>query len=327
MRVAVIGAGVAGLNAGRQLEAAGMDVVLFEKARGASGRLSTRRSDFGAFDHGAQYFTARDEEFRNQVEAWLADGVVERWAGRIVRLSGGGESTEGSPVERYVGCPGMSAVARDLRGDLNISLGVRIESVKRVGERWTLTAHDGSEFPGFDLLVMAVPAPQAVPFLSSVPEFDREVRLVNMAPCHAVMVRFKESYDPEFDAAFVDSDTLSWVARNSSKPGRGPEACWVLHSTVEWSASNLDADASDVTRSLLLAFQEAVGSALPPTDFSAMHRWLLSRALDPLRSGPLWDSEQSLGVCGDWTLGDRVEDGYMSASRLVRRILDDKGAS
>ena len=43
MRVAVIGAGIAGLNAARQLEAAGMEAVLFEKARGASGRLSTRR--------------------------------------------------------------------------------------------------------------------------------------------------------------------------------------------------------------------------------------------------------------------------------------------
>ena len=326
MRVAVIGAGIAGLNAARKLQAEGMEVMLFEKARGASGRLSTRRSDFGAFDHGAQYFTARDGEFQAQVATWLEEGVVERWGGRIVRISGEGHATEAVASERYVGCPGMSAVARALRGDLNIALGVRIECVKRVGQRWTLTTDAGFEYPDFEMLVLAVPAPQAVPLLAGYPKLESEARRVEMSACHAVMVRFEKPYDPGFDGAFVESDVVSWVARNSSKPGRGPEACWVLHSSPEWSASHLGAEASEVARAMLSGLQDAVGSALPDVEYSAMHRWLLARAMHPLESGPLWDGEQKLGVCGDWTLGDRVEDGFVSASRLVDRILDDRRA-
>ena len=91
-RVAVIGAGLAGLHAARRLHDAGAEVRVFDKARGSGGRMSTRRTDFGAFDHGAQYFTARDPRFRAQVEKWVASGAAAPWPGKVVRLA------EGSPV-------------------------------------------------------------------------------------------------------------------------------------------------------------------------------------------------------------------------------------
>ncbi len=52
MRIAVIGAGVAGLACAVELAAAGHEVAVFEKARGAGGRTSSRRTDHGTFDHG-----------------------------------------------------------------------------------------------------------------------------------------------------------------------------------------------------------------------------------------------------------------------------------
>lgn len=52
MRIAVIGAGLAGLTAAREL--AGHEVVVFEKSRGPGGRTATRRGPDGMrFDHGA----------------------------------------------------------------------------------------------------------------------------------------------------------------------------------------------------------------------------------------------------------------------------------
>ena len=62
-KVAVIGAGVAGLTCARELARSGVDVGVFEKARGGGGRAATRRTGDYHFDHGAQYFTARDARF------------------------------------------------------------------------------------------------------------------------------------------------------------------------------------------------------------------------------------------------------------------------
>ena len=61
--IAIIGVGMAGVTCARTLRQAGHHVTLFEKSRGLGGRMSTRASAFGGFDHGAQYFTVRDPRF------------------------------------------------------------------------------------------------------------------------------------------------------------------------------------------------------------------------------------------------------------------------
>src|SRR4029453_12516530 len=92
-KVAIVGAGVAGLSAARALVAAGQDVSVFERARHPGGRVATRFVNavelprMGtvdlAFDHGAQYFTARDPRFIVNVDGWLRERVIAKWAGRI----------------------------------------------------------------------------------------------------------------------------------------------------------------------------------------------------------------------------------------------------
>jgi predicted NAD/FAD-dependent oxidoreductase len=57
VRIAVIGAGIAGLACAREIARADVAVTVFEKARGLGGRLATRRDGNLAFDHGAQYLT------------------------------------------------------------------------------------------------------------------------------------------------------------------------------------------------------------------------------------------------------------------------------
>jgi photolyase PhrII len=95
-KVAVIGAGLGGLIAARTLADVGLDVTVFDKSRGVGGRMATRRiRDVGmsseateiSFDHGAQYFTARDGRFCRFVQSWIHDGIVQPWLGRIVELA------------------------------------------------------------------------------------------------------------------------------------------------------------------------------------------------------------------------------------------------
>ena len=68
--IAIIGTGIAGLSAAQALTEAGHVVQIFDKSRGSGGRMSSKRSDAGALDMGAQYFTARDrrENIRRSAE-------------------------------------------------------------------------------------------------------------------------------------------------------------------------------------------------------------------------------------------------------------------
>ncbi len=319
-RVAIIGAGVAGLRVAGLLQAQGLAVQLFDKARGPAGRIATRRLDFGRFDHGAQYFTARDPRFVAQVEDWLERGVVARWDARIVSLAAGKIEPEAAPSTRYVGTPSMSGIARDLARGLSVEAGVRIADVLREGEKWTLVSDAGLEKSGFDLLICAVPAPQAPPLLTASEAFTLLARRAEFKPCHAVMIRFASPLQLDFDAAFVKDSALGWVAREASKPGREASNAWLLHSTATWSEANLDLQEDRVLERLCGAFETALGCSLPEPDGAAVHRWLFARASKPVTGAVSWDETLGLGVCGDWLSGDRIEDAFLSAEQLAGAI-------
>ena len=72
--IAVIGAGIAGIACARTLAQAGHRVTVFEKSQAAGGRMATHYSEYGGFDHGAQYFTVRDARFEKALAT--AAGLV-----------------------------------------------------------------------------------------------------------------------------------------------------------------------------------------------------------------------------------------------------------
>ena len=327
LSVAVVGAGVAGLVAAQTLAEHGVTVQVFDKGRGAGGRISTRRHGEHTFDHGAQYFTARGEAFRLQVQSWVEEGVVAPWAGRLMALAPKSVEPVPEAIGRYVGVPGMSAVARHLAAAVEPRLGVRVERLEPAHPGWTLRDTDGQDLGRFDAVLLSVPPAQAVPFLERAPELAALAASVELLPCWALMVCFDTPLESEFDGAFVNGpdeepwNALSWVARDSSKPGRPPGERWVLHGAPGWSAQNLEEEPEVVTRRLLDAFFQITG--LPPRDpiFLRAHRWRYSIARAPLTEGYLWDGNLGLGLCGDWCSGSRVEGAFSSGLALAGRVL------
>jgi renalase len=179
--VAVIGAGVAGLAGGSHLARACCDVVVFEKARGVGGRTSTRRSDAEAFDHGAQYFTCRSDAFAHQVDDWCRRDAGAVWSTPIVTLGSGESTAKHEETRRYVGVPGMSALGRDLAKELRVECGQRIARLEGSAGCWNLIAEQGPPRIALDTVVVAVPAPQAVPLLAPAP---RLAELVSGSRCN-----------------------------------------------------------------------------------------------------------------------------------------------
>ncbi|MEZ4444056.1 MAG: NAD(P)-binding protein [Polyangiaceae bacterium] len=113
-------AGLSGCFAARTLADHGLAVTItvFEKSRGLGGRMATRRHESqgqpSSFDHGAQYFTVRDERFRRYVAVWQERSIVAPWEGRIAVLGGDGQRDEPRPLERFVGTPNMPAICHHL---------------------------------------------------------------------------------------------------------------------------------------------------------------------------------------------------------------------
>lgn len=308
--VAVIGAGLAGLAAARELHVAGRAVTVFDKGRGVGGRLSVRRSAGHAFDHGAQYFTVRSQRFGEQVEAWRAAGDVAEWTGRIVACEAG-TWRDSAAKTRYVGVPGMNQLAKSLAASVDISCQMRVTQLVATSGGWRLLAEGDVELGSFAGVVVALPAPQAAELLPVETPLREAVAACGMTPCWAVLLGFDEPVPADFAGAFVNGGPLAWIARNNAKPGRGPAESWVLHATPEWSAARVEAAPADVTAALRTAFSELLAGVPEPTHSDA-HRWRYAQPPAPLEAGCLVDLPRRLVVCGDWCEGARVEGAYLS---------------
>ena len=82
--IAIVGAGMAAITCARTLMQAGHRVTVFEKSRGVGGRMSTRHSPYGTFDHGAQYFTVRDARFVQALQT--TPKACKPWSANMVRV-------------------------------------------------------------------------------------------------------------------------------------------------------------------------------------------------------------------------------------------------
>jgi predicted NAD/FAD-dependent oxidoreductase len=315
--VAIIGAGVAGSVCARGLAEAVDRVVVFDKGRSVGGRLAQRRRDGAIFDHGAQFVRPRDPLLMRLLEAGVAAGVVARWPAA---------ERDDRPV--YVGRPAMATPLKLLLGEVPVQTGCRIDRLERDARGWLLHAGEGDRHGPFEEVVLAIPAPQAAALLATIgdavpPALAAAAASAVMAPCWAMLVAFDPLLDVVgHDAVALDGGPVSWIARNTSKPGREGLDAWTLHASPEWSAANLEA-APDVVAALLLeAFHAATGTASRSTAYLAVHRWRYALVTSPVGRPALFDPESGLGLCGDWCLGGKIEAAFLSGRALVKLMRD-----
>jgi predicted NAD/FAD-dependent oxidoreductase len=124
---------------------------------------------------------------------------------------------------------------------------------------------------------------------------------------------------PQWNAARSTHHRIAWLARESSKPGRGGIERWTVQASAAWSQEHLDDDAPRVQAKLLRAFSEVTGIRAEPAHVDTQ-RWLYAQTVKPLGLSHLWDRKAGLGVCGDWCLGHRVEDGFVSGLELALTV-------
>lgn len=348
LHIAVVGGGMAGVVCARTLVQAGHRVTLFERSREFGGRMATRRTEFGGFDHGAQYFTVRDARFDAALRSTNTTAVVRPWSASTVRVLdelGHVLASAPPPTEpHFVASPGMSALVNlwaqplahpELHGGLLVrtlleTSVTRIERDALHPEQWQLRAEDtqgGQQvLGGFDRVVLAMPHPQIHDLLLAsglAPELRQALTPVHVAPCWTLLVAYPQAMQPglphlgpQWNAARSTHHRISWLARESSKPGRDPIERWTVQASPAWSTKHLEDDAERAKAKLLKGFAEITGIRATPT-YAVAHRWRFAQTQNPLGKSYLLDKALGIGACGDWCLGHRVEDAFVSGLEMA----------
>lgn len=323
-RVAVIGAGVAGLACAARLSEAGIDVAIYDKGRGPGGRCSTRRSEVGAFDHGAAFFTARDGGFRERAMDWRAAGVIAPWTGRFVRFEDG-ERQDEDGEDRFVGAPSMNAFVRHEADRLGVQFGLRLAAPLRERTRWRLIGEGGQSAWAANWVVMAIPAEQAAALVPS----DRDggsnalrgvAATCRTDPTWTLMADLGEHAELGFDAATLKGETFAWVHAEASRPGRSPGGRIVAHADSSWSADHLEEDREEMAQRLASELAERFG--LPEPGYAQAHRWRYARVAEAADEPFGLDENAKLATCGDWHVAPRIESAWVSGDALGRALAE-----
>jgi renalase len=314
VKVAIVGAGLSGLMAARTLAGAGHEVVAFDKGRSPGGRLATRRIDGARVDHGAQFFTVRDDVFGRFVDQWKADGLVREWCR--------GFTPEGDGFPRYVVRDGMNSLAKHLATGLDVRCSSLVFSLHRSDDGahpWHLKLDDGT-VSTHDALVVTCPLPQTFSLLTTagvvMPEvlwrtdYDRTLALL-------VVLDGDSAVPPP--GGVQGAAPFTFVADNRAK-GISDVPALTLHADPAWSAAHWD-DAPAVAHAQLLTLaQPFIGAANVVT--SQLKRW---RFATPQAVWPdaHWspDAFPSLIVAGDAFAGPRVEGAALSGLSAAAAVM------
>jgi len=313
--VAVLGAGISGLSAACRLRQSGIVVVVLEKSRSLGGRCATRLWEGHVVDHGAQYFTMRDPEFKTCLEALCPEklGVL----GGRVRTMDGRDLT--NDAARWFHRDGNNRLGRALAEGLDVRKEVEVRSIERGSNGLVCRLKDGSTAGPFRAVVSSLPWPQSAAVLGLEPLgtdyqecltsfFSYSIEGDLLPPDYGVM-------DSRPDAV------LGWSACENWKPGRIQPGVlvFVAQAGLAFSKEYFDAPREVWSDLMQQELEQIWGLARPRRQATFNHRWRYARNLQPLDPTVL---PAGVFLCGDSITTSRVEDAWRSGRDVGDRVAD-----
>ncbi len=235
----VIGSGLSGLTIANILSKNGLKTIVVDKGHKAGGRMShgvmnrskVELNDY-EYDHGAQFFTARSDEFKKEVDVWLENKWIKKWCN-------GFSKNDGYP--RYIGIDGMHSLPLKLSEKLNVFQKTTIKTLKLLKHDWFLEGADNINFSS-KYLIMTPPLPQTIKLLAKHiylfdKKFLKEINNINYDKCISLMMSIKKETNIKFPGAMQKPNRFwDFVADNKLK-GISRKHCITAHASPSFSDS------------------------------------------------------------------------------------------
>lgn len=324
MRVAVIGAGIAGLSAARELLALGVETVVFEAEQRIGGRALTHSRDGFTADMGIQTYTPRGMHLEEAIR--LAGDEALLIAGEIF-LHAEGRPIPGSADRnreaRYTFQLGNHRLAEILAQGLNVRLETPVERILKAKGAFRVADVE------VDAVILTPPMPEAQRLLRTVGD-KRNLAGAAYRPCISLALAYRAVLRPRPYYALLAEDRMEpvlWISIENLKcPGRAPDG-WtllVVQTGPAFSRSHLSTPDGELVRTISRAVRRIFAGELTEPEWFHVVRWEQSQ---PERVVLFENANQQGGrliVAGDGTLAGRAENAYetgLLAARLaVERI-------
>lgn len=334
MKIAVVGAGLSGLTAGKILASAGHEVVIFEKSRGFGGRMATRYAGKELecrLDHGVSHFSVTNPEFSKAAEEWKSKGLIQEW-GQDFSYFDGQRLLSRSPIQEtslFTSVSGMNEIGRYLGRLCDVEFSSKVGGLTYFGgnrtrkKPWMINFESG-QVVSADAVIISTPAPQAYGVLGmSQDETDtlkmiRQIDEIHYHSAFTLMVGFKGISIPSWQGIECENSTISFISNESLKRGEKETLYLSVQSTYEFSNENKDQLKEQVAEKLLHELSGIIGGWVKSYEWKQIHLWRYANCVNPLDTYYLdRDNEDApLALTGDYFVGSTLQDAYLSGHEL-----------
>jgi len=348
--VIIVGGGIAGLSAARELAAAGRSVLVLDKGRGLGGRMATRRLGSAVCDHGAQFFTVRGRAFGGIVAEAHAAGSVVEWCRGFSPDGSLGDGSEADGHPRWRGGKAMNDLPKWLAGELGGATASGRCTIRTAAKVTAVAAAEGLvriSIDGGETLtaaggLLSSPVPQSLDLLAAGGLTAATAAPADAAafaalgtvaydPCFALMlVLDRPSRVPapggiQFDPAA--GGPIAWIADNQKK-GISPLPALTIHADGAFSRRHFELSPEDVITTLIDHARPWIdGDPATAVIEKSLHRWKFALPTTILPEPVVAVSHAPpIACCGDAFAGPRVEGAASSglaAGRWLARVLAD----
>lgn len=339
-RLAIIGAGTAGLAAAWALRDRPITIDVFEKSRGFSGRAATRGKYGVRYDHGANYFRTKDDRVAHLVHEALPTDELVDIEEAVWTFDGDGAVTQDDitadhPKWTYTSGINLLGKLMARQSTATVHTETRIERLASGATGWVPQDTEGEKLEAFDAVLLTPPAPQSADILrASAVEEDLKTRLVEglQAAVYAAQFTIILAYErkvqrPDDVYGLVNADgehDVGWIGFEDRKPGHVPDGqvVVVVQMGSGWSADRLDYTPDDLVPDAKEKASAVLDTSLRYPSWFDSQRWRYAAPTagadtDALAAG----ADAGLFFAGDDVAGEgRVEQAIRSGLDAADRI-------
>ena len=318
MDFCILGSGISGSTIANLLSKK-YSVKVFDKARGPGGRSSNKRFKGNlSFDHGVQYISPKTKPFLKFIKKLCKNKTLKNWDENHLDFT-----FEKKPLSvKYIGKKANNDLVKyNLKG-IKQSFASPITKIRFNKNYWEVTLNNGSKHH-FKSLIITCPFPQLKKLAKKY--LDKKILKlkVQMQPNITVMLALKNQKSIPISSIKFNDDVLAWAANeNSKKRFKSNVNLWTLQGTLKWSKKTINKYKTDksIMNQLIIRFIKLTGFEKNKIIFKKIHGWKYSYNYEKTPYLSIWNKKINLGVCGDWFSGPKVENAWLSANDLAKKI-------
>ena len=314
----IIGSGVSGSTIAYLLSKK-YSVHILDKARGPGGRASNKRFKQNlSFDHGVQYISPKSKEFLKFIKTLCKKKEAKIWTGNHLDFT----FEKKDISEKFIGVKGNNFISKYYTKKIKISFQSTVKTILNNKYFWEIRLDNGKTIQAKSI-ILTCPFPQLKKIAGKYLEKKISNLKINMEPNITTMLAFKNQKTVSVSSIKFNDDILTWAAfENSKNRFNSSNSLWTLQSSIGWARKNINhyKKSKKAENTLVSKFLNFTGYKKNNIIFKKTHGWKYSYNLNgsPLKS--YWNKKLRLGLCADWFIGPKVENAWLSANDLAKKI-------